>query len=263
MKDTIAEITKVNEAMIQYGVENDYFTYLDSPSLCYNEDGSVKASFFKDGIHPKLENYSYYVQLLEEAGITYKRVKGVSNYSDFTTAKNQAAGATAISVIHEGVNLTKNYTMSGTLEITGYNSNPHIIFSFDSTNFQNRFLLWDNDADGTFNLGYAVNGGHESNAPTDARYSLENGKLTIDWKIVATDKNAYMYINGELKIVMLNAPLECLLLATENVETSWTNLSATLKEDDTAAWETVVSDSTITYWEEYVKTNTTRKIERI
>ena len=117
MKESIAEITKVNDAMIAYATENEYFTYLDSPSLCYNSDGSVKESFFKDGIHPKLENYSYYVKLLEDAGITYKKVKGVSNYSDFTTQKSQNSGATGLVVIHEGTQLTNNYVMSGTIDI--------------------------------------------------------------------------------------------------------------------------------------------------
>ena len=153
--------------------------------------------------------------------------------------------------------------MSGTLKITEYNSNPHIIFSFDGTNFQNRFLLWDNDANGTFNLGYAVNGGHESGAPTDAQYTVSGDGLTLEWKIIATNKNAYMYINGALKIVMLNAPLECLMLATENVATSWTNLSAFLAEDDATAWTDALNNTSIAYWEDYVKTNSTRKIERI
>ena len=263
LSDSVAEITKVNDAMIAYAESHDYFTYLDSPSLCYNADGSVKADFFKDGIHPKLENYKYYVELLENAGITYKKVKGVSNYGDFSTTKTQAAGATALVVIHEGTQLTKNYVMSGTLKITEYNSNPHVIFSLDGTNFQNRFLLWDNDANGTFNLGYAVNGGHEANAPADAQYTVGGDGLTLTWKIVATEKNAYMYINGTLKIVMLNAPLECLMLASENVATSWTNLSAFLAEDDAAAWNDALNDTTIAHWEDFVKTNSTRKIERI
>ena len=262
MKESIAEITKVNEAMIAYAAENEYFTYLDSPSLCYNSDGSVKESFFKDGIHPKLENYSYYVKLLEDAGITYKKVKGVSNYSDFTTQKSQNSGATGLVVIHEGTQLTNNYVMSGTIDITGYNSNPHIIFSFDSTNFQNRFLLWDNDANGTFNLGYAVNGGHEANAPIDAQYTMGSNGLKIEWKIVATDKNAYLFINGTLKIAMLNAPLSCFFIASENAETSWTNMSAFLKEDDETSFADAINNSNITTCEETVKTDSTRKIQR-
>ena len=152
--------------------------------------------------------------------------------------------------------------MNGTIDITGYNSNPHIIFSFDSTNFQNRFLLWDNDANGTFNLGYAVNGGHEANAPIDAQYTMGSNGLKIEWKIVATDKNAYLFINGTLKIAMLNAPLSCFFIASENAETSWTNMSAFLKEDDETSFADAINNSNITTCEETVKTDSTRKIQR-
>ena len=50
-------------------ITNERFVYLDSPALCYNEDGTVKGEFFRDNVHPKLENYTEYVRLLSEANI--------------------------------------------------------------------------------------------------------------------------------------------------------------------------------------------------
>lgn len=58
----------VNELLIK-NITNERFVYLDSPALCYNEDGTVKGEFFRDNVHPKLENYTEYVRLLTEANI--------------------------------------------------------------------------------------------------------------------------------------------------------------------------------------------------
>lgn len=58
----------VNELLIK-NITNERFVYLDSPALCYNEDGTVKGEFFRDNVHPKLENYTEYVRLLNEANI--------------------------------------------------------------------------------------------------------------------------------------------------------------------------------------------------
>lgn len=60
----------VNETSKEYATANSsYFTYLDSPGEFSYEDGSAVASMFRDGLHPTLDNYSIFVNLLTAAGL--------------------------------------------------------------------------------------------------------------------------------------------------------------------------------------------------
>ena len=58
----------VNDNIRSWINDRAWIAYLDSPALCYDGD-TVKSDFFRDGIHPKLENYSHYVNLLQAAGL--------------------------------------------------------------------------------------------------------------------------------------------------------------------------------------------------
>ena len=55
-----------------YAETCDYLTYIDMDEEVYNkyisETGKTLESFFKDGTHPKNENYSYIMNALEKAG---------------------------------------------------------------------------------------------------------------------------------------------------------------------------------------------------
>ena len=62
--------------------------------------------------------------------------------------------------------------MSGKFKVNEIATNPHIQFSFDTSNFQNRFLFWDHDANGVFNLGYACNGNHITSVTRYADYDI-------------------------------------------------------------------------------------------
>lgn len=60
---------KVNEIMKAYAEANDWFVYLDSPSFCFNPDGTVKSSFYlsTDLSHPTLDSYELYEAMLRQA----------------------------------------------------------------------------------------------------------------------------------------------------------------------------------------------------
>lgn len=60
---------QVNEIMKRYAEANSWFVYLDSPSFCFNSDGTVKSSFYltTDLSHPTLESYELYEAMLRSA----------------------------------------------------------------------------------------------------------------------------------------------------------------------------------------------------
>ena len=66
---TYNEIEKVNNAVRLYCEKNDNIKFLDVTSNCYNGHLIVNASFFRDGVHPALDNYMVYVSALKDAGL--------------------------------------------------------------------------------------------------------------------------------------------------------------------------------------------------
>lgn len=65
-----------NETMKKYSEENSsWLTYLDSPSHFTNEKVTgANGSMLRDGLHPKLENYYIYVDLLKESGLVIPKL---------------------------------------------------------------------------------------------------------------------------------------------------------------------------------------------
>ncbi len=66
----------------EYAEKNDYVIYLDSPSLFMNEAKTgANSSMLRDGLHPKLENYSLYDDLLTKAGLKMTLLPGKEDTS--------------------------------------------------------------------------------------------------------------------------------------------------------------------------------------
>lgn len=58
---------ETNEKTKKYCEDNaSWMTYLDTPSLFSNEDGTAKGEMLRDGLHPKLENYHLIVDKIAE-----------------------------------------------------------------------------------------------------------------------------------------------------------------------------------------------------
>ena len=73
----LAKELKANELTKAFCEANSYMTYLDSPSLFMNEAGTgADGSMLRDGLHPKLENYALYDNLLKEAGLNMTLLPG-------------------------------------------------------------------------------------------------------------------------------------------------------------------------------------------
>ena len=96
-----------------------------------------------------------------------------------------------------------SYVMSGDIEITNPTGGNHYV-DFRIMNGENRFLLWDGDNNGTYEIAYSYNKNHvhNGNLPASEYVGLNN---KISWKIVYYKKNAFFYVNGKLKLVYVNA----------------------------------------------------------
>ena len=96
-----------------------------------------------------------------------------------------------------------SYVMSGDIEITNPLGGNHYV-DFRIMNGENRFLLWDGDNNGTYEIAYSYNKNHvhRGNLPASEYVGLNE---KISWKIVYYKKNAFFYVNGKLKLVYVNA----------------------------------------------------------
>ncbi len=240
---TFDKINKVNTDMALYCNENDYMVYVDATSECYTSGINVNADFFRDGIHPKIGNYMVYVNLLKEAGLELNLNESVLNTKEFNIAKTSGIASTNNIIKANGTNLTYNYSVSGKLKITDAGSNPHIQFSLDSTNFQNRFLLWDNDTNGSFIPGYAIGGNHQA--------QQGNANVTKDveatFEVVTTEKHSYFYVNGSLEFVFLNVNAREFMIGAENTAVSFYDINAITSSDD--SWNNVLAREEINKYE--------------
>ena len=127
-----------------------------------------------------------------------------------------------------------------TFKIKDVKTNAHIQFSLDDTNRANRFLLWDDDSNGTLIPGYTlcdVLTPHAGDAVLvkDKEYSFE---------IVVTEKHAYFYVNAKLEFVFLNVNAYALYIGAENTAVDFYNINVIDSSDDTG-WNSILSRNEI------------------
>ena len=170
--------------------------------------------------------------------------KSLINTTSMEIPNVQGVGKTVQQVIKNSEYVTSNYSISGKLVIGEAGTNPHIQFSLDNTNFQNRFLLWDNNTDGTYNAAYAFAGSHKQQS---GRAAVKAGE-EVTWEVVTTEKHSYFYVNGELEFVFLNFGAEILLIGAEKAQVTITDI-VTITSSDTEAWAAVLAREEVAKYE--------------
>lgn len=108
---------KVNEKMKAWCDARDYITYINTPDKLTTE-------MLRDGIHPKVERYSVFVDALSKTDIKILDVQKTSSTTsstisdiNYTTAQMINAGTGNSIVTYKGEVLTRNYILSGKLDI--------------------------------------------------------------------------------------------------------------------------------------------------
>jgi len=79
-------------------------------------------------------------------------------------------------------------------------TNPHVSFALDSTNFNNRFLIWDNNF-GTYYYGGAIVGTHFN---TSINSFPSNAETTFEVVVLWNGKHGYFFVNNALQRVYTN-----------------------------------------------------------
>lgn len=246
-------INTVNTTMKTYCEANEHLVFVDATPNCYTSGITVNSDFFRDGTHPKLENYLKYADLLVEAGLNLNINRGETAKINIDVLSGVAA--TNNNIKHNNKAVINNYSISGKLKIGETGGNPHIQFSFDDTNFQNRFLIWDNNTDGTFNLGYACNGNHMAQQNQVA--ITKNTEIT--WELVTTTKHSYLYINDTLQMVFRNVnPTTALLIGSEQCKVNFYDITTITSSDDATEYNKVLERSEITTQES--NSSTTKEV---
>ena len=194
-----------------------------------------------------------YVKLLKEAGLELNVDTSSLNTKEFSIAKSGNIGSTNNIIKYDGVALSNNYSVKGKLKVKDSGGNAHIQFSLDSTNFQNRYLLWDNDSNGTLIPGYAISGNHQSNQG--------NASITKDveatFEVVTTEKHSYFYVNDSLEFVFLNVNAKEFMIGGEQVAVDFYDISIVTKAGNEAEFNNVLARSEINQYE--TSTDTTKK----
>ncbi|MBE6667338.1 MAG: hypothetical protein E7607_03400 [Ruminococcaceae bacterium] len=246
-----------NDAVKAFASDKDWLVVLDSASWCFNGDGSVNSAFFKDGVHPANEKYELYRQALTDAGLVMENKVGsgdVHAFPNIIRDKSQSIGTSHVT--YEGQELVTEYVVSGTFTLTDVGSNPHAEFQFST--YQYRFLFRDYNNNGKFGVCWSL--GSATNESGYEEYAFENSNLTIEWKVLFTKKNAYLYINGELKAVYYNVPNpNHFNLSTEKMTATFTNIKVYTKAADSEVYNEALAK--VSTYE--AQTGTTARVERV
>lgn len=251
----------VNANIIEFADANDWVTYIDSPSWCYDTNGDVIESFFRDGVHPTVANYAKYVEALDDLGLVFDNNSAASDttIADISTTSDQSIGkGNTFALSYRGLPLTGEYVLTGKIDINVAKTNPHIQFQFKDGN---RFLIWDGE-DWTGNGSMGLGWGDSYNNDDDDLYPYTAGtEFTVLFKLVVTEKNAYFYFGAEdsgsvtytLNSVFVNVSATKLVYGTENMSAKLYNLTAKTKLDDAAEYAALVTGSEFDYYENYTQ----------
>ena len=257
---SFADPKAVNETIFSYANGKDWLVCIDSVKWCYESDGTtIKTSFYKDTVHPANASYALYRNALAEAGLVIPNNKTSENtaIADISRVTSQNISNAANPIIYRGKQLVTEYVITGTFTLTDIINNGHAEFQFES--YKNRFLIWDKDSDKNLGVGWALLG-TTTNETQHEEYVLGSTPLVIEWKLLFTEKNAYLYLDGKLKAVFYNVPNPThLVLSTEGMTASFTNIKAYTKADDAAVYNAALAE-VATY---EANAGTSQRVERI
>ncbi|MBQ8290868.1 MAG: hypothetical protein IJY01_08380 [Clostridia bacterium] len=260
--DTAATYEKAiatNEVMKRHAEENDWLTYIDTPSYAYNSSTqTVNTSYYRDGAHVKLEYYTNFTNALKAA-------RDASEFDDIGTEiyiEHQPQGGNIGvlgNVYYGGKELKGDYVLSGNIKLTAITrSNPHLQLQFGSSN--DRFLLWDKNSDGVLGVGYAEGGDYFSETDTgnlDFTYAsydsasstwvTKNLPITMSFTLAVTDNEAYLYIDGVLKATIRNMTPTHLSIGALCIAAQMYDLEVCTKAADQQGYASRLATLGITY----------------
>ncbi len=147
-----------------------------------------------------------------------------SSINDIVRDKSQGVNDGSVDIIYQNTSLNRNYILQGKLEISDYGSNSHIAIKFSGD--ENRILIWDDDSNGTWGIGWACGTYVYPSLTEDVFVKPSDGPLTLTWKLVVTASDAYFYVNDELRLVWKNIPGNSVNLSSESTTCKFYEMTA-------------------------------------
>lgn len=226
-------VDAVNAEMEKWAGDRDWITYVDSTSKFDRHDPSM----YKDNTHPKNEYYQIFVDELLNAGCeigesTKKSLEDFDVSLEDTVLQSRA-------LFDNGTVLSRNFVLEGEWDIKELGNNPHIEICFNE-DAQKRFLFWGGHGGDVSSFDVATFGYVRGTSS----YKFDS-KLNVKFKLVVTDDNAYLYIDGTLRAVAIDLPdvtdLIPIKFGGENIAVSWKNLTVANKATDEGAYNNAIS----------------------
>ena len=202
----IAEV--VNEQIKTYMQGKDWLVYLDSATPfkadAYN-GSTLKSSYtettlYGDNVHPKCpEGYDVLMNLAYNAGLTITtKTSSVETYADVTTVDGTDKMGTA-----KPITLGRDILFTTSVKINSYSGNGHFTLHFNEhTASTPRFLIWNMNSNGKFMFTAS-----DYSATSDV-FDATGSDKSFELAVLIKGKNAYMFVDGVLRVAYLNIPVQ-------------------------------------------------------
>lgn len=218
----IGIVNTVNTVMKAWCGERSWITYLDTP-------GKLTNDMLKDNVHPKIEYYSVFTNELASAGLVMAAKAASATIADITRAASQAIGNNPVTLLYKGAGLTADYILKGKTDITALGTNAHLECGFPARNDNCRMLLWNNASDNKLKTGYIYNG---AGADVPVYDFIPGQTLTLDFELVSSGGNAFLYINGDPVLVFAKPAAGPIGISSEAMGCRIYGMTAVSKEFD-------------------------------
>ncbi|MBO7186789.1 MAG: SGNH/GDSL hydrolase family protein, partial [Clostridia bacterium] len=241
-----SKVTTLNANIVNYANGKNWLKIVDTYSILDVNDYSLwnpkeSTSTGVDNVHPSNpKGYDLFMQATVNAGL---------NIADnaleiLNTEGNQFR--------KYSLNYANNFVFKTTATVSNYYNNGHLSFNLNNSD-STRFLIWDNDSNGTFK--YTI-----YNISANDVYDFSQTDKTIEIAILLTAKNAYMFVDGKLRCAYLYVNDGSLTsnfsFGSQGVDVKFENLIVDGTSSD--AYKELLSNAQVSYYENLNKTTETK-----
>ena len=210
--DGNAIAVQVNNNIKSYLSTNKVAVYMDSYTFF---NANQNETYYRDLVHPTIPlGYDKLMEILSASGHTFtKNSKFDGTISDWRTSSSDSFATSKDMYFASG-----KFIYTSTITINSTLGGGHVTLNFNNE-AGTRFLLWNSANNGKFYFCGASAGGYVYNSKNYATVGQ-----TIEVAVLKADKHAYLFIDGTLQTVYLNAPaVTSFTVGSESCSVSFVN----------------------------------------